>query len=283
MSDTQLHLIPANQFSVEELTGIYNQARADYLVPMSMNADRLAAYLRVYDVDLDHSWVAVDGEQVLGLAMLGVRPDRTWVTRLGVLPVRRRAGTGEALVRGLLQCTRNLGCRRSILEVIQGNSPAHRLFLKLGFREIRTLYVLRRPAGPLEPASVCTAIWLEENQALGLIRSYPARLAWTNEVESFINAGDAQGLRGDLGSGGWGWLGFREHDGILSHFVFHTGSGNPGQVAQALLGELYRRFPDHETYVENIPEGDPHLPEILRSGFTEVFRRTEMEWREPAD
>lgn len=282
MSDTQLHLIPANQFSVEELTDAYNQARADYLVPMSMSADRLAAYLRVYDVDLNHSWVAVDGEQVLGVAMLGIRPDRTWVTRLGVLPVRRRSGTGETLVRGLLQSTRKLGCRRSILEVIQGNRAAHALFLKLGFREIRTLYVLRRLAGTLEATSVSSSGWLNENQALELIRSHPARQAWTNEIESFINAGDAQGLRVDLSAGGWGWLVFREHEGLLSHFVFHTGAGNPGQVTQALLERLYRRYPDHETYAENLPDGDPHLPEILRLGFTEVFRRTEMEWRQPA-
>ena len=44
--------------------------------------------------------------QSMGLAMLGVRPGRTWVTRLGVLPNRRRRGTGEALVRALLETPR---------------------------------------------------------------------------------------------------------------------------------------------------------------------------------
>lgn len=42
------------------------------MIPMPMNAARLAEYVRIYDVDLDHSLVAVtrDG-QMLGVAMLG--------------------------------------------------------------------------------------------------------------------------------------------------------------------------------------------------------------------
>jgi hypothetical protein len=47
-------LIPASQFTLDELTGIYNQTRVDYMVPMPMNAARLAEYISVYDVDLDH-------------------------------------------------------------------------------------------------------------------------------------------------------------------------------------------------------------------------------------
>ena len=96
MSD-QVKLIPASQFTIEDLTNAYNQTRVDYMVPMPMNAARLASYVNTYNVDMDRSWVAIDQEtdEILGLAMLGVRAGRTWITRLGVLPVRRRRGTGR--------------------------------------------------------------------------------------------------------------------------------------------------------------------------------------------
>lgn len=277
-----LRLLPASRFSIETLTRAYNQARADYMVPMQMDAGRLAAYARVYDVDFDHSWVALDGDEILGVAMLGVRPGRSWVTRLGVLPQRRRTGAGAALVARLLESTRELGLPLSILEVIKGNAPAHRLFLKAGFYETRELTVLRRPPGPPAAPPRGDARWLEHKAALDLVCAYP-RPAWTNEPETFINAGDAQGLAVDLpGDGGRGWLVFRRHDNLLSHFLLYTAAGDPLQVAGALLAHLYDRFPRLESYVENLPAADPHLPALAQSGFQDVFRRIEMHRDTPA-
>ena len=53
-----IEMIPAERFSMQELTELYNQTRVDYLVPMPMNADRLAEYIRDFDIDLAHSCVA---------------------------------------------------------------------------------------------------------------------------------------------------------------------------------------------------------------------------------
>jgi ribosomal protein S18 acetylase RimI-like enzyme len=276
--DSTVRLYPASQYTIEELTNAYNQTRVDYMVPMPMNAARLAAYVKNYDVDMERSWVALDGDEMLGLAMLGVRPGRTWVTRLGVLPVRRRKGTGEALTRALLEGTRELGRPLSILEVIKGNEPAHQLFLKTGFRETRELLVLRRPPGPPPPGPDCRVNWLEKEEALDRLCSHPVHPAWTNELESYINAGDAQGLEVSLESGGHGWLVFRRQKFMLSHFVLRTEAGDAETVASALSMNLYTRYPHIDTYIENIPDDDPHLPALQRMGFFEVFRRVEMVW-----
>jgi len=84
--NTAIKLIPASQFTIEQLTAIYNQTRVDYLVPMPMNSTRLAEYISMYDVDLDHSRIALLDNVLLGVAMQGVRDGRAWLTRLGVLP-----------------------------------------------------------------------------------------------------------------------------------------------------------------------------------------------------
>lgn len=284
MPDASIQLFSAEAFSIEELTAAYNQTRVDYMVPMPMNALRLAAYVQVYDLSLADSLVAMDGEDMLGLSMLGVRPGRAWITRLGVLPVRRRRGTGEALVRGLLAAADRRGIDRIILEVIKGNQPAHSLFLKLGFHETRELLVLRRPpAGSrIDPSGRPT--WLNAADALAVLVAAnlgcgcdsPLGLAWTNEVESYRNAVDTLGLAVDLGAAGRGWLIFRRQRLMLSHFTLHTERGDPVVVGAALLAWLYFRYPLLDTYLENLPACDPHFPALTQFGCIEVFRRIEM-------
>jgi len=73
-----IDLLPATAFSVEELTEAYNHTRVDYLVPMPMNASKLHEYIKNYDIDLTASAVAVDGNEILGLGMLGIRQARSW-------------------------------------------------------------------------------------------------------------------------------------------------------------------------------------------------------------
>jgi len=278
-----VELLPASRFSLEDLTAAYNQTRVDYLVPMPMNAARLAAYIDVYNVSLPHSVVAVEGDQILGLGMLGVRSKYSWITRLGVLPVRRRRGTGEAIMRGLLEASQSLGLNCTILEVIKGNTPAYELFRKLGFQETHELLILRRPPGkpPVTPEWMVT--WLDQVDAIEIFRrwsqNHPKELrpAWTNQIESLQNSEDLMGLQISLDGGGRGWMIFRRQKFLLSHFIFHTEFGDPVKVGEAMLSHLYQRFPLIDTYTENLVADDPHLPALIKMGFIEAFRRIEME------
>lgn len=272
-------LLPASRFTIDQLTAAYNQTRVDYLVPMPMNAARLSEYVDLYDVDLDHSYVAVDGDDILGLGMLGVRRGRAWVTRLGVLPTNRRAGVGEAISRRLLASAAELHLPRVMLEVIEHNVPAHTLFLKLGFREVGKLAVLRRPPGPPAAPPRGMAQWLERDAALNHLCELNARHAWTNQCESFTNTPDVRGVVVNLPDGSSGWLIFRRQKFMLSHFILGTAGGDPAVVGQTLLGHLHQQFPDLDAHVENIYALDPHLPEFFKAGYVESFWRIEM-WRD---
>jgi ribosomal protein S18 acetylase RimI-like enzyme len=279
--DSSLQLVPASCFSIDQLVAAYNQTRVDYLVPMPMNAARLAEYIHIYDVDLDHSRVAVDGDQILGLAMLGVRPGQTWITRLGVLPIKRKRGVGEALMRALLDATDQLRINCTCLEVIKNNTPAHTLFLKLGFSETRELLILRRPPGP--PATIPAAEigWLDRAEAMTLLDTRTIPSAWTNETPSLSHFENIAGLSLRLPDGTAGWLVFERQRFILSHFVMVTSQGDSATLGRALLAHLYQRYPDLDTHAENIPLDDPHLPAFFDTHFVESFRRIEM-YRQPA-
>ena len=270
-------LVAASEYTVEALTGIYNQTRIDYIVPMPMNPERLYEYIDVYDVDLARSVVAlVDGE-VLGLAMLGVRPGRTWITRLGVIPDRRRCGAGRSMMQYLLDQTRDLGIEHIVLEVIKNNVPAHTLFRRFGFVENRELLILRRPPGPPRAgAPPYEATLLGEAEALALLQRRQSVPSWLDETASLANAGGLAGISVELHDGGRGWLVFQPTVFQLGRLVVQTERGDPAHVAQALAHALHTHYPIHDTKTENVPADDPHLPGLFALRYFESFRRIEM-------
>jgi len=271
-----IELISAAKFTTQELTDLYNLTRVDYLVPMPMSAERLAEYIRDFDVDLDRSCVARAGDQVLGLGMLGVRDDRAWITRLGVLPVSRRSGTGDALMDYMLEKVDELHLEESHLEVIKNNEPAYRLFLKKGFSEAGEYLVLRRaPRAISEQLTGCVE-HLDSGEAIRLLHTFPYHLTWINAIESMKNAPDVEGLRIRLPNDDSGWLVYRRQKFFLSHLVMYTEQGDPGEVGVHLFMHLYTCYPRVDTYAENIHEKDPHLPAFRALAFFDNFSRIEM-------
>ncbi len=273
-----IKLLPASRFTIDELTAIYNQTRVDYMVPMPMNAARLAEYISAYDVDLDHSLVAMQGDELRGVAMLGVREGRAWITRLGVIPTTRRTGVGEALTVGLLEQAEQLNIQFDMLEVIKNNTPAHTLFLKLGFYEIGELLVLRRsPVPPPDPV-VASAERLDRAESLILVGRDRGTQPWTNQSESLFNAQEVSGLHLTLADGSHGWLVYQRQKFTLTRFIYKTETGDPVNMAYAFLSHLHQQYPRLDTQLENIQVNDPHLPAFYKMGYVESFRRIEM-WR----
>jgi ribosomal protein S18 acetylase RimI-like enzyme len=277
MNETTVDLIPASAFSYEELTEAYNHTRVDYLVPMPMNAARLREYVKIYDVDMDSSVVAVDGNEVLGLAMLGVRERRAWITRLGIIRSKRRMGTGWRLVTQLIEQARQKGAHYVVIEVIKNNIPAYNLFLKAGFQKTRELLVLRRPPGPslveAPPAEIKT---LGYSEAVHLLENRNSTPSWIDEKESLINAGNLGAFYAMLPDGSKGWLVYQNTVFQLGRLVVQTDEGNPPKVARALLHHLHCVHPAQDTKTENLPKDDPHWPAFQAMGYLEVFDRIEM-------
>lgn len=209
--------------------------------------------------------------------MLGVRPGRAWITRLGVLPNTRRGGVGQALMNGLIDNAAKLGRNFIMLEVIKNNVPAHQLFLKLGFREIGELLVLRRaPVVPPPDPIVADAQRLERMDALRLAGRDRGTMPWTNQSETLINAQEVSGLQVLLADDSSGWLVYQRQKFTLTRFAYKTEVGKPESVAYALLSHLHNQYPRLDTQLENIQVNDPHLPAFFEMGYVEAFRRIEM-------
>jgi ribosomal protein S18 acetylase RimI-like enzyme len=276
-----IEITPADRYTMQQLTDLYNQTRVDYLVPMPMNAERLAEYVHDFDIDLRQSCVACGADgQVLGLSMLGIRRQRAWITRLGVLPSTRRTGAGSALMDHMLKNAEALGAEETDLEVIKHNEPAYKLFLKMGFRETGTYLVMRHAPRPIPIPLPGEVEWMDSEKALKKLAAYPRHLTWINAFESMGNSPNTEGLGLELPNGGSGWLVYRNTKftlrSTLSHLIIYTEQGNPQEIGTGLLSHLHARFPHHDTYAENILENDPHLPAFQTLGYFTNFSRIEM-------
>ncbi|MBZ0290503.1 MAG: GNAT family N-acetyltransferase, partial [Anaerolineae bacterium] len=215
--------VPCSRYTFAELADIYNQSRVDYIVPMPMNAKRMEAYVRSYDVDLDASIVVFDGAGLMaGVGMLGVREDRAWITRVGVLPDRRGHNLGLFLMETLIDNARERDCRLIQLEVIKGNAPAHRLFLKLGFRETRELLVIRRPPGkPANPGLENVTMDILTPDEVQTCATQGVGWSWIEEPDSLLKVGGLRGLRVQLDDGASGWAIYQYTALQIAHIALH--------------------------------------------------------------
>lgn len=276
-----MELLTADQFTFEELTDAYNQTRMDYVVPMPMNVTRMMEYTRVYDIDIHSSCVVYDRETelILGLGMLGLRANRAWVTRLGVLPYGRRLGTGSALMNGLIEQADRHNVSTIWLEVIKGNSPAHALFHKFGFSEFRELLVTRRPPNPdLNPdalSRVKRVTSLNHEDAIILLSHRKEKPNWLNDIETFQNVRNLSALLVELHHGGRGWVTY--HAGLLqlTRIVVEVTVGDEAEVAESVLSVLHQRHKRQDAIAENFCPGGI-WEGFQRVGYFESFRRIEM-------
>jgi ribosomal protein S18 acetylase RimI-like enzyme len=283
-----MKLLPATQFRLEELTEAYNETRVDYIVPMPMNAARLDEYIHLYDVDLSASWVAVnDLHTKLGLAMLGVRDERAWVTRLGVLPAGRRHGIGTALMDRLLQSAAERELDTIWLEVIKNNMPGHKLFLKYGFAETRELVVARRPpTSEIRPPELLHGITIKQVSTLHraeTLRRMGQRQEqpnWLVQTETMRNIPNLSAFLVELSDGGRGWVCYVASMFQLTRIYVDVLEGDVPKVTAAALLTLHRYNPVQDAIMENMPAADPRWEGFKAMGYFEAFRRLEMV-REP--
>ncbi len=271
---------PTSGYSFSELADIYNQTRVDYIVPMPMNARRMEEYVRHYDIDLDSSFVSLSSDsEPTGVGMLGIRDDRAWITRLGVIPNGRGRRTGQFLMDVMLAEAQSRKSRLVQLEVIKGNEPAHRLFTKLGFLETRELLVIRRPpAAPADRAAFDDAqiTLMSDDEITTRLQNYDDGASWVEEGKSIFQAGSLKGFELTLVAGEKGWLVFQNKAFQIAHIVL----GEPGKLsadmAKALLYHLHRQYPQKDTSVENVALDKVIWPAYQSLGYMESFRRIEM-------
>lgn len=146
-------------FGLDRAAGVLTRAFADYFVKIPFSAASLMQSVRADSVDLSVSRVIVIDGVACGAALIA---RRGWTSRLagmGIVPEARRMGAGRATMVQLLAEARARGDRAMVLEVIEQNEPAVRLYAAMGFAKVRRLVGFSGPgAAQAEVSSGLTEV-----------------------------------------------------------------------------------------------------------------------------
>ena len=118
---------------------VFTQGFSDYFVPLPASPALLATMARTDSVDLAVSRVALLDGVPVGAALIA---RRGWTSRLAgmaLVPAARGRGVGRALMDQLLAEASHRGERTMVLEVIEQNDPAVKLYESCGFEKVRRL------------------------------------------------------------------------------------------------------------------------------------------------
>jgi len=251
------------EFGLAPASDVFTRGFADYFVPIAATPALLATFARTESVDLLASRVALlDGEPV-GAALIARRGYTARLAGMALVPAARGRGVGRALMDQLLAEASHRGERTMVLEVIEQNTPAVKLYEACGFTRVRRL--VGHAGRPVALAGLpAPAEKLEEIDARELARFVAAEglpdLPWQISAETIAHAtapatayrlGPSAVLLGDPSAPA---LGIR----ALVTARHARGQGH----SLALLRAIHALFPTHEWRASAI------FPEEMAPAFT---------------
>ena len=133
--------VSASKYSLPELVNLLNRGFEDYVVPIRFSADMFANMLRKDGIDLNDSRVLIADDQACGIALIACRPTRrtSRVAAMGIAKEMRAQRAGTWFMDRLIKDGLQRDDCELVLEVIEQNEPAVRLYRNAGFESIRRL------------------------------------------------------------------------------------------------------------------------------------------------
>jgi len=276
-----VHIQSAGACPPETFVQALNDAYADYLVPIHLTPTSLQHLIERESVVMSASRIAMHGDTVVGMGLLGVRQPRSWIGGMGVIPDYRRQGIARRLMEALVAQARELGLETIQLEVIQENKAAYTLYDEIGFKTRRELKVLvcREDRTGALPDALFEGITVRSEQAetlLDRLDALPGAVRpWQREKTTLRITLDS--LHGQAAY----------RDDQLCGICLYNGKGGLSAelsdlaatnetVGMALLAKVLRGYPTTTFTYLNIDEDDPMLPALYRVGFEDMISQYEM-------
>jgi ribosomal protein S18 acetylase RimI-like enzyme len=270
----------ASQFTLAQLTEFWNLGYTGYFLPITFTEPMMANWTSCGDFDLDRCVVLMDGDQLAGFSMLGVRGNRGWIGGFGVAPAYRGKGLAYGLFADHLAVVdAELNLASVQLEVLVENW-ARKVYEKAGMHVTRRLSLLQgalpgtKPTAPAHEAALpaaapaellahharlhasCPAVWQREPG--WILQSLPDTAAglYTGPAEAptgfLLYAPAGEGLR---------VIDAAAHD---------------NAAAEALVAGLAQLHPGKTLVAVNEPEGGPIHTALMAAGLAEVRAQYEL-------
>ena len=181
---------PASDYPAPDLVQLLNLSFENYLVPIRFNLSQFLTMLRKDGIDLNSSRVLLMDDVLSGVALIARRGLTSRLAAMGVTKEARGKKAGSWFMERLISESRARNDREMVLEVIEQNEAAVRLYRKYEFQTIRRLigFVRNEKSGDFSLQSSLEEIDLREMGRLVLQHGLPD-LPWqlSGETIALLN------------------------------------------------------------------------------------------------
>ena len=258
---------PASDYPLPDLTQLLNLSFENYLVPVAFNLSQFLTMIRKDSLDLAASRVLLVDEQPAGIALIARRGWTSRLAAMGIVQGQRSKGAGSRFMRKLVDEARERNDHAMVLEVIEQNENAVKLYQKCGFQSVRRLIGLIRKDAIEKNKTSLTAIDLREAGSL-IAQHGLADLPWqlAGETIAHMNPpacayrnGPALVVTSNL---------------AVEHVVIWSLLVEPQARGQQLGVEMLK------SVIANHPGKTWHIPAIFPEEFGKLFERAGFEQEE---
>ena len=258
---------PASDYPLPDLTQLLNLSFENYLVPVAFNLSQFLTMIRKDSLDLAASRVLLVDEQPAGIALIARRGWTSRLAAMGIVQGQRSKGAGSRFMRKLIDEARERNDHAMVLEVIEQNENAVKLYQKCGFQSVRRMIGLIRKDAIEKNKTSLTAIDLREAGSL-IAQHGLADLPWqlAGETIAHMNPpacayrnGPALVVTSNL---------------AVEHVVIWSLLVEPQARGQQLGVEMLK------SVIANHPGKTWHIPAIFPEEFGKLFKRAGFEQEE---
>lgn len=183
MVNMNLDVKPASDYPTLDLLNYLNLAFEGYVVPVNFSLPQLLTMFRRDSIDLTSSRILLADGQPAGVAMIARRGWSSRLAAMGIAKECRGKGLGTWFMEKLIEEAHERNDHEMVLEVIEQNEAAVRLYRKLGFQTIRRLIGLLYKNGMEVPKIELEEMDLREMGKLVTLHGQPD-LPWQLSGES---------------------------------------------------------------------------------------------------
>ncbi|HEY9177511.1 MAG TPA: GNAT family N-acetyltransferase [Flavipsychrobacter sp.] len=186
-----MHFTTLEHTPIEEITACMNTAFAEYEIPIQWTKESLLQKIRTEDINLSLSAGAFDDGTLAGVILMGADQGNSgvWDGGTGVLPAYRGQKLTERMFAYILPQLKQRGAKLMLLEVLENNKGAYKVYERLGFTPTRLLHAYKGNITPVN-AGIYEIETLTEYDADELLNLCDWQPAWQQMNQRITNRGD---------------------------------------------------------------------------------------------
>jgi ribosomal protein S18 acetylase RimI-like enzyme len=265
--------------SVADITAAFNEAFSDYIVRLQLTEESLTSKMKSENIILSYSAGAFEEDKLVGFLLQGfdvIKGEKTiYNAGTGVIPSFRGRSITSALYEFSLPLLQKEGIQTHLLEVIDTNVPAIKVYEKVGFKAQRKLSAFKSTTRIATDTDLSiTAIESINSAATAFMSMTPA---WQNSLASIQRNKEGHEL-----------LGVFQDDQLVGYAAYVPATGRVKQCAvhpqfrrkgigKALFSYMMQNSSAGELVLINIDEAyQPGMDFLKALGFQKFLSQFEM-------